>query len=165
MSRDQEAVVIRDGQAAADCEVFSTLCREYAESLQETIGASLDYQGFESEMRTLPGKYAAPGGCMLVAWVGSRPAGCVALRPMDEPGVCEMKRMFIRSEFRGRGIGHALGEAVVRVAKRAGYKVMRLDTDHTMLAAIRVYSKLGFQPRERYNDDPCPCTLWFELAL
>jgi putative acetyltransferase len=144
--------------------VFRVLCREYAASLPE-IGLSLEQQGFEQEMATLPGRYSTPGGAVLLARLNDSWAGCVALRPLEGPGVCEMKRMYVRPAARGHGIGHLLGQSVVDRARRLGYRTMRLDTDKNMAAAIAVYTRLGFKPCERYNSDPCPCTLWFELDL
>lgn len=143
---------------------FRELCREYAASLP-AIGLSLEYQGFEEEMASLPGRYAPPGGAILLVRHGGGWAGCVALRPMDEPGVCEMKRMYVRPSARGLGLGKRLGLEVVGHATRVGHRVMRLDTDKNMAAAIGLYEGLGFSPRGRYNGDPCPCTLWFERPL
>lgn len=155
---------IRHPRSPEDIAAFRALCLEYAASLPQ-IGLSLQVQGFEQEIKTLPGKYAPPAGAILLAFAGDHAAGCVALRPLDEPGACEMKRMYVRPEYRGQGLGHALGTCIVQAARHAGHRVMRLDTDNNMLAAIAVYTALGFRARDRYNDDPCPCTLWFELTL
>lgn len=144
---------------------FRDLCHEYALSLPQ-IGLSLEVQGFEREMATLPGCYAPPCGTIVLTLDDAgRAVGCAALRPLDEPGVGELKRMYVRPDARGRGLGHALAGEIVNAARLRGYRLLRLDTDTTMHAAIRVYSALGFRPRERYNNDPCPCTLWFELDL
>ncbi|MFN0132757.1 MAG: GNAT family N-acetyltransferase [Phycisphaerales bacterium] len=155
---------IRHAQTPDEIAAFHALCVEYASSLPQ-IGLSLEVQGFEREMATLPGLYAVPKGAILLAWVGDEAVGCVAMRPMNDAGVCEMKRMFIRPSHRGQGLGHALASCIVEAARHAGHRTMRLDTDNNMAAAIAVYTALGFKPRERYNDDPCPCTLWFEVAL
>lgn len=150
---------------------FASLCREYAASLPQ-IGLSLEVQGFEQEMATLPGKYAPPRGTIVLVEDIAQPgryAGCAAVRPLTEPGVtpsiCELKRMYIRPTLRGHGLGHALGARAVAFARAAGYDLMRLDTDNNMHAAIAVYTRLGFKTCARYNDDPCECTLWFELDL
>jgi GNAT superfamily N-acetyltransferase len=121
-------------------------------------------------MDALPGVYAPPLGAMMLAFAASKPVGCVALRPLDDSSlppnsVCEMKRMYLMPGHRGRGIGHALAAAIVTEARRLRYRIMRLDTDTQMPAAIAVYTRLGFQPRGPYNADPSPCTLWFELDL
>lgn len=153
----------------ADLDGFRGLCREYAAE-SAFVAVSLEYQGFENELATLPGKYAAPGGTILLAR-GDAPdggrswLGCVAVRPLDEVGVCELKRMFVRPEARGRGVGLALASAAVDWARRAGYRVMRLDTDASMAAAIAVYRGLGFVETDPYNTDPCPDTRWFALGL
>ncbi len=145
---------------------FETLCREYAASLP----FSLCFQGFEEEMKTLPGKYAPPKGCILMAYVGNAPAGCVALReietlPADSGPVCEMKRMFTRPQFRGKGVGRALALRLIAEARRAGYRTMKLDSEDNFVAAISLYKSLGFADIPRYNDDPHPHTVWMALKL
>ncbi len=157
----------------ADLRDVESLCREYATSLQELIGVSLAHQGFEDEMRTLPGKYGPPGGVILLARDDFDPLvalGCVALRPLPELStpaarVCEMKRMFIRPAARGKGLGLALGAAIIAAARDLRYTTMKLDTDRTMAPAIATYTRLGFKPCPAYNTDPCADTLWFDLDL
>ncbi len=164
---------INQAVSAQDIRDFESLCREYATSLHELIGVSLAHQGFEDEMRTLPGKYGPPGGVILLARDDFDPLvalGCVALRPLPELStpaarVCEMKRMFVRPAARGRGLGLALGEAIVAAARSMGYTTMKLDTDRTMAPAIATYTRLGFKPCAAYNTDPCADTLWFDLDL
>ncbi|GJQ29308.1 MAG: N-acetyltransferase [Phycisphaerae bacterium] len=145
---------------------FEALCREYAASLP----FSLCFQGFDEEMRTLPGKYAQPKGVILLAYVNSEPAGCVALREIEhQPGdaapVCEMKRMFVRPAFRGLGLGRALAERLLVFARNAGYATMKLDSEDTFTAAIALYRSLGFADIPRYNDDPHPHTVWLAKRL
>jgi len=157
----------------ADIRDFESLCREYATSLEPLIGVSLAHQGFEEEMRTLPGKYTPPAGRIILARDSLDPSiaiGCVALRPLQELStpsirVCEMKRMFVRPTARGRGLGIMLGESIVAAAREMGYATMKLDTDCTMAAAIATYTRLGFTPCAPYNTDPCANTLWFDLDL
>jgi putative acetyltransferase len=148
--------------------MFRELCREYAASLT----FSLEFQGFEHEMATLPGKYGPPSGAIVLAVSDGTAIGCVALRelqprgtPGEPRGVCEMKRMYLKPECRGQGVGAALGEAIVAHARRLGYARMLLDTDQAFHAAIAVYTKLGFVPIERYNDDMHPDTRFFGLDL
>ncbi len=143
---------------------FRLLCRQYEASLP----FSLCFQGFEAEMAGLPGKYAPPGGCMYLAIVGdgseARPGGCIALRPL-EPEVCEMKRLYVAPEYRGLGLGRALGSQVIADARRIGYRTMKLDTSADMVQAQALYRSLGFVPTARYNDDPLEDTLYFALDL
>jgi len=115
------------------------------------IGVDLSYQGFADELATLPGRYAPPQGQLLIARNGSGAAiGCVALRPMDADGCCEMKRLFVSPQGRGLGLGRALAEAVAREATTLGYAELRLDTLPTMHEAIALYQKLGFVPIAPY---------------
>lgn len=135
---------------------------EYAASLD----FSLEYQGFEAELAALPGRYAPPTGCLLLAIHGGTPAGCVAMReiePAPSGRICEMKRLYVRPAARGLGLGRRLAERVIAQGKQLGYVAMRLDTSADMLAATTLYQSLGFRPIGRYNDDPLPCTVFMEL--
>lgn len=140
------------------------LMMEYAARL----GVDLCFQGFEEEMRVLPGKYAPPSGRLLLALWDEKPAGMIALRPMGEKteGLCEMKRLFVRPEFRGNGIGRILAERVITEAAEIGYGLMRLDTmPGKMDSAIAMYRELGFTETEPYYKTPVSQTLFMELAL
>jgi ribosomal protein S18 acetylase RimI-like enzyme len=115
------------------------------------IGVDLSYQGFADELATLPGKYAPPRGQLLIARDASGTAiGCVALRPLVTPDCCEMKRLFVSAQGRGRGLGRALTGAVVAEAAKLGYAELRLDTLPSMHEAIALYRKLGFAPIAPY---------------
>lgn len=119
------------------------------------IGVDLSYQGFAEEVATLPGKYVAPRGQLLIARDGDgRALGCVALRGMDEFGCCEMKRLFVAAEGRGRGLGRALAQAILSEAAKLGYAEIRLDTLPSMHDAIALYRKLGFTTIEPYYAAP-----------
>jgi ribosomal protein S18 acetylase RimI-like enzyme len=133
---------------------------EYADSL----GFDLSFQGFDNELRNLPGDYARPGGCLLLAASQGQAAGCVALRPLEE-GICEMKRLYVRPKFRGVGIGRALAEAVIKKARELGYSRMRLDTVPAMEAARALYASLGFEPTGSYRYNPMEGAVFMELRL
>ena len=136
------------------------LFEEYATSL----GSDVCLQGFDQELVTLPGRYAAPEGRLLLAVRADELAGCVALRAL-EPSVCEMKRLFVRPAYRGLGVGRLLADQIIREANSAGYRRMRLDTLPSMTSALTLYRQLGFREIAPYRDSPLPGALYLELAL
>jgi ribosomal protein S18 acetylase RimI-like enzyme len=143
-----------------DAATVRALLIEYATSL----GFDLAFQGFEDELATLPGDYAPPLGALLLAWDGRRAAGCVALRAL-EPGVCEMKRLYVRPEWRRAGAGRRLAERILGEARRLGHARMRLDSVPSMQAAIALYRELGFREIGPYRFNPIAGTLFLEKAL
>ncbi len=135
---------------------------EYATSLE----FNLCFQGFDEEMRSLPGKYAPPTGRLLLALWDERPAGVIGLRALAEAGLCEMKRLYVRPEFRGHGIGRILAERIIREAAANGYSRMRLDTvPGNIDRAIAMYRELGFRETVPYYESPVGRTLFMELDL
>jgi GNAT superfamily N-acetyltransferase len=137
------------------------LFRAYA----DWLGVDLCFQGFERELADLPGSYAPPAGRLLIARVGSDVVGCVGLRPL-EPGVCEMKRLWVEPGFGGHGIGRALAERIVAAAREIGYERMRLDTiPARMPAAQRLYASLGFREIPAYYHNPLDGVVMLELGL
>ena len=123
------------------------------------IDRYFDDAEFEAELAGLPGKYAPPEGRLLIAYQDGQPAGCVALRDLSD-GTCEMKRMFVPTQFRGMGVGRALAEAIVAAAEVVGYRRMRLDTSHRQAEAMRLYEAVGFQRISPYYDLPDELRDW-----
>ncbi|HXA86550.1 MAG TPA: GNAT family N-acetyltransferase [Candidatus Dormibacteraeota bacterium] len=140
--------------------------RQMIEEYAARLEFNLCFQGFEEEMRSLPGKYAPPAGRLLIALWDGKPAGVIALRPLEQPGLCEMKRLYVRPEFRGHQIGFVLAERIISDAAEIGYSRMRLDTvAGKMDRAIAMYRELGFEETTPYYHTPVGQTLFMELAL
>ena len=151
----------------ADLDAVRALFTEYAQSL----GFSLAYQGFDEELAGLPGKYAPPEGALLLARAVGKAAGVVALRA-QAPGICEMKRLYVRPHCRalrtaaGLSIGRTLTVGVIDEARRLGYGRLRLDTVvDRMGAAVKLYRTIGFVDIPPYYESPVPNTAYMELAL
>ena len=138
-----------------------SLFLEYAESLS----FSLCFQSFDEELKTLPGAYAAPSGRLLLAHYEQQAAGCVALR-MLEANICEMKRLYVRPAYRGKGLGRVLVKRVIADARAIGYERMRLDTiASSMKDAVELYRRMGFQEIPPYRANPIAGALYMELLL
>ncbi len=151
---------IRQACSDSDIEAARGLFREYAEELD----VDLCFQAFDAELAALPGPYAPPSGCLLLALRDDRLAGCTALKGLGG-GICEMKRLYVRPAFRGRGIGRRLAVAVLDEARRIGYARMRLDTLVRLAPAVALYESLGFRPIEPYYENPLPGVAYLELDL
>ena len=148
--------------------VAGSECLDHARALltayAESIPHDLAYQNFDDELRVLPGKYAPPKGRLLVALNKRQPAGCTAIRPLNELE-CEMKRLWVGRDFRGLGLGRVLAEAALDEARAIGYSVMRLDTVAEMVPAISLYRSLGFAETEPYTHNPLPGAIFMERRL
>jgi len=152
---------LRQAESPAQISAVRELFLEYANSLN----FSLCFQSFEKELAELPGDYAPPGGRLLLATRESQPAGCVALHKLDEE-VCEMKRLYVRPQFRGKGLGRVLSERAVADAREIGYKRLRLDTVEPMMRdAVGLYRKLGFHEIAPYRENPIEGALYMERTL
>lgn len=152
--------LIAVSEAGPDADAVRDLFLEYGESL----GFNTCFGGFEQELVTLPGEYAPPRGALLLAREGEERAGCIALRELDA-GAGEMKRLYVRPRFRGRGLGRRLAEAALARARAAGYRRVCLDTLPTMLEARGLYGSLGFKRCEPYYDNACLGTDCYALEL
>ncbi|PKM79338.1 MAG: GNAT family N-acetyltransferase [Firmicutes bacterium HGW-Firmicutes-13] len=141
-------------------ELVRNLFKEYAEDLAYT----LDIQGFQKEIETLPGEYAAPKGFILLAFVEKKAIGCVALTKLDEE-ICEMKRMYVRPEFRQKGVGRALAEKTIEGARAIGYKKMWLDMLDSMKYALGLYESMGFVKIKPFRDVSLGGAVFMELNL
>ena len=156
-----EPTSIRPATTPTDLQASRDLFRAYAESL----GFSLDFEDFKSELASLPGKYAPPKGALLLAFKGDQAVGCISMRELD-PQTAEMKRLYLTNEARGLGLGRKLCEELVSAAKRGGYTRMRLDTvPGKMDSAITLYRALGFRVIPPYNQSPIPGIIHMELSL
>jgi ribosomal protein S18 acetylase RimI-like enzyme len=154
------ALHIHQAQSAEEIAHIRDLFAEYAVSLE----VDLCFQGFAEELAGLPGSYASPTGSLLIAEYDGLVAGCVALRSLDD-GVAEMKRLYMRPAFRGKGVGRALAGRIIEEAQQLGYRHLRLDSLPTMQEAIALYRSLGFVEIAPYRHNPIEGALYLELAL
>jgi GNAT superfamily N-acetyltransferase len=148
-------------QSSAQIEQARELFLEYARSL----GFSLCFQNFDQELAHLPGDYSPPHGRLLLAEFEGKLAGCVALHKLENE-ICEMKRLYLRPQFRGKGLGRALANRIIAEARHIGYSRLRLDTvESAMQDAVAMYLKLGFRKIDPYCANPMPSALYLELML
>ncbi len=151
---------LRVAEGTADLGHVRALFLEYAASLD----FDLRFQGFDRELAALPGAYGPPAGRLFLASADGRLAGGVGLRPLGAE-ISEMKRLYVRAEFHGLGLGRRLAEATIEAARGIGYRRMRLDTIATMHAANALYRSLGFAEIPPYYDNPLESVVYFELKL
>jgi GNAT superfamily N-acetyltransferase len=156
MSAETEIILA----SGPDIGIVQDLWREYWQS----IGLPPEFQNFAEELSTLPGAYAFPGGRLMLALVEGKPAGTAALRPIGER-CCEAKRLYVRPEYRGEGIGRALLDRLVREARLEGYREMFGDTLKSMTSALRMYGQAGFSVVPPYSSNPTPDAIFLRLSL
>jgi GNAT superfamily N-acetyltransferase len=154
-----------------DLAAAKMLFYEYADFVKDQFGEYIDpdwaahwRRKLEEEAGSLPGRYAAPGGCLLLASHQDKAAGCVALRKLSDE-VCEMRRLFVKPEFRRLGVGNALGEAVIEKGRELGYRLMRLETNRLLQAATALYASLGFEEAGLSAETPIEGMIYMELRL
>jgi putative acetyltransferase len=169
------AVKISFAQAESPAQISQA--RELFLEYEKSLGFSLCFQNFDKELAELPGGYAPPTGRLLLAEYEGQLAGCVALHKMGfeigseadckiSPEVCEMKRLYLRPQFRGKGLGRALADSIIAEARQIGYQRIRLDTvEPVMKDAVAMYRKIGFEEIAPYRANPMPGTLYMELKL
>ena len=140
--------------------------RQYFRNYAAWLGVDLSYQNFDQEMASLPGAYSAPQGRLFFAEVDGQPAGCVGVRPLpDSEGLCEMKRLYVDPQFRGRLVGRALALAAISAAKEIGYRRLLIDTLPSMRMAVKLYRELGFLEAPAYYSTPVEGTMFLALDL
>ena len=151
----------RQAESSEDIAQAGQLFLEYAQSL----GFSLCFQNFDKELASLPGNYAPPEGRLLLAEYQGQLAACVALHKLDAD-ICEMKRLYLRPQFRGKGLGRLLANRIIAEARQIGYRRMRLDTvEPVMKDAVVMYRKIGFREIPPYCENPIRGALYMELEL
>lgn len=151
---------IIQAESGENLEQVKVLFEGYADSLD----FDLCFQNFEEELVNLPGCYARPDGCILLARYNEEIAGCVALRKLSD-GICEGKRLYVKPQFRGLKIGRKLVEALIAEARKIGYTRMRGDTLASMKVALALYASLGFKQIEPYCCNPIEGAIFIELVL
>ncbi|HEV7255941.1 MAG TPA: GNAT family N-acetyltransferase [Mesorhizobium sp.] len=148
------SVTVAPARSGTEVEAFRELLREYVDWLSRDHSIDLGFQGVEEELCSLPGKYAPPEGEMLLAYsVEGLPLGCIAVRRFEDQ-ICEIKRLYVRKEARGMGVGQKLAAEILKVAKDLGYTKAILDTGSFMDAAQRLYEKAGFSDIPPYYQNP-----------
>ena len=151
---------IKQAQTKTEIEEVRNLFREY----EAFLDVDLCFQSFEVELAGLPGNYSRPSGDLLIGLGEEKTVGCVAVRKFDD-GVCEMKRLFVRPEVRGKGLGRQLAQEIIVIARKLGNSLMRLDTLDRLTEAMHLYEMLGFRRTEQYYKNPLHGVVYWELEL
>ena len=158
----EPGIDLRIAESSADYEVARTLILDYA----DWLGVDLGFQRFEDEIGDLARVYGPPAGRLFLAFDGAVAVGCVGLRPLAAAGEAEMKRLFVRPEFRGRGVARQLVQAVIDAARQIGFSTLRLDTwPPRMAQADAMYRRLGFVATPPYYDNPVMKVVFYALSL
>lgn len=153
-----EIIAVNNKELAEETKL---LFKEY----EKWLNVSLCFQGFDEEVKSLPGKYSPPDGRLYIVKYDDKYSGCIALRKLEKD-ICEMKRLYLKEDVRGKGIGKLLVEKIIKDAKDIGYNKMRLDTiKDKMPNAVDIYKKFGFAEILPYYHNPNPHTLFMELDL
>jgi putative acetyltransferase len=139
--------------------------KHFFKTYQQELDEDLCFQSFEKELDNPLAKYVHTGGCILMAYFNNEPCGCVALLPLKEQGVCEMKRLYVQPAFRKEGIGRKLTEAVLAEAKQKGFYKMVLDTLDRLQPAIALYKSLGFEDCSAYYKNPLQGVVYMQKEL
>lgn len=148
-------------EEGSQLDIVRDLLREY----EKELDTDLCFQQFGDELKDPLNKYGTPNGTLMLAYWEEEPAGCIALTPVNQRGVCEMKRLYVRPAFRKYGIGRTLVTELLDVAPTLGYQVMRLDTFKKLKSAILLYESFGFHYIEAYYNNPFPEVVYMEKKL
>lgn len=148
----------------ADTEILLNETEQLFREYEQFLNVDLCFQGFEAELAGLPGKYAPPTGALLLAVDGKQAAGCVAVRPLKE-SICEMKRLYVRPQYRGTGLGRLLAKHIIAEAEKLSYDLMKLDTLATLNEAMGLYQSLGFSQTDAYYHNPLEDVIYWEKNL
>jgi putative acetyltransferase len=164
MSSGEPTIRVVDASDGTRIKLAESMFRSYADEFADSIAETLCFQGFEAEVAGLPGRYAPPSGCLMLAMDGEAPAGCVALRDLDD-GTCEMKRLYVAPTCRGRGAGRLLVGEVVRRAEWLGYRRMVLDSFPEMAGALALNRRYGFVESDPHWDHPADRAVFMQRPL
>jgi GNAT superfamily N-acetyltransferase len=159
-SESPSPTVVRTVEGPDDLNAVRDLWREYWKS----IDLPEDFQDFGEELQGLPGKYAEDGGALLIAWIEGAPTGTIALRRINDHAG-EVKRLYLRPQFRGRGLGRHLVEKVIARARAIGYETLYADTLPIMKDALNLYATMGFETTGPYTANPTPGAIFLRLRL